>query len=131
MSVQAAKAVIPSPVLVDGVCDYDIATRTIAVRLSELEEAGGRTLWKECHAALKASEDAGWRGTHPSIYASAPGAFQVAHVTPGDFWMLLVRFPPGVSAFSVLIGRPRLVARVAMDRSSRRFISVNFKHVDP
>jgi hypothetical protein len=131
VSVQAAKEVIPQPVLVDGVCDYNTATRTIAVRLSELEEAGGRTLWKECHAALSRSEEVGWRGQHPLIYASAPGAFQVAYVTPGEFWMLLVRFPSGVSAFSELIGKPRLVARVAMDRSSRRFISVNFKHVDP
>jgi hypothetical protein len=131
VSVQAAKEAIPSPVLVDGVVDYDTATRTIAVRLSELEEAGGRTLWKECHAALSRSEKAGWPGRHPLIYASAPGAFRVAHVTAGDFWMLLVRFPPGVATFSELIGKPRLVARVAMDRSSRHFISVNFKHVDP
>jgi hypothetical protein len=122
---------LPSPVVVDGVVDYDTATRTLAVRLSELEQAGGRTLWKECHAALRRSEEAGWRGQHPIVYASAPGAFQVAHATPGDFGMLLVRFPPGVAAFSELIGKPRLAARVAMDRSSRRFISVNFKHVDP
>jgi hypothetical protein len=124
----AAKETIPQPVIVDGVVDYDVATRTIAVRLSELEQAGGRTLWKEAHAALVRAEEMGWRARHPNIYAHAPGAYQVAQATPGDFGMLLFRFPPGVSAFSELIGKPRLVARVGLDRSSRRFISVNFLH---
>ena len=96
-----------------------------------LEQAGGRTLWKECHASLKRSQEMGWRGTHPTLYASTESARNVVTAVTGDFWMLLFRFPPGVAAFSELIGKPRLAARVAMDRSSRRFISVNFKHVDP
>ena len=128
--IAAAKEVVPSPVLVDAVCDVDIPSRTIAVRLSELEQGGNRRLWKDAHQALKASQEAGWRGSHPTLYASTSGARNVAHAQPGDWGMLLFRFPPGVAAFSELISKPRLVARVALDRSSRYFITVNFKHVE-
>jgi hypothetical protein len=45
--------------------------------------------------------------------------------------MLLFSFPKGEASFVQLISKPRLVARVAMDRSSRYFISVNFRHAGP
>lgn len=47
MSVQAAKEVIPQPVIVHAVCNIDIPSRTIAVRLSELVE-GHRFLCGGC-----------------------------------------------------------------------------------
>ena len=124
----AAEAVIPHPLIVDAVVDVDIPSRTLAVRLSELEQGGNRRLWKDAYQALKASREAGWLGSHPTLYASTPTARNVVWGTAGDFQSLLFSFPAGVSAFAELIGKPRLVARVALDRSSRHFISVRLFH---
>jgi hypothetical protein len=127
----AATAPIPSPQIVDGVVAIDIPTRTLAVRVSELEQAGGRRLWREAFDALKASQESGWRTGPPTLWASAPGASQVAHAVPGDFGMLLFRFPTGEASFAALIGKPGLTARVGLDRSTSHFINVRFLHADP
>ena len=128
MSIYATEKV-PQPVIVDGVVDIDIAQRTLAVRRSELTNGYGRLLWREAHAALVRAEEGGWR-TSQSLRASAaiPGGLQVASVTPGNYGMLLCRFPPGESSFSELVGKPGLTAAVGIDRSTRLFISVRFRN---
>jgi hypothetical protein len=123
--VTAATERIVSPKIVDGVVAVDVPSRTLAVRLSDLEQAGGRRLWKEAHAALKASEESGWRTGPPALYASAPGARDVAHAAAGDFQTLLFRFPTGEASFAELIGKPGLTARVGIDISSSHFINVS------
>jgi hypothetical protein len=105
--VTAATETIPQPLIVDAVVDIDTPSRTLAVRLSENEQGYGRLLWKEAHAALVKAEQSGWVTGTPTLYASAPSAEKVAWATPGDFGMLLFRFPSGVAAFAELIGKPR------------------------
>jgi hypothetical protein len=122
--VRAAERV-PSPVVVDAVVDIDTPNRTLAVRVSERESGYNKLWWKEAHTALTTAEQDGWRN-HRHVWASAPGAYQVAYTMPGDYRMLLVRFPSGVSAFVELISRPGLVALVSVDRSTGRFIGVKF-----
>jgi hypothetical protein len=126
MSVRAAERV-PSPVVVDGTVDIDVPSRTLAVRVSERESGYNRMWWKEAHTALRSADEDGWRN-HRYVYASAPGASNVAHAVPGDYRMLLVRFPSGVSAFAELVGKPGLSATVAIDRSSGRFMNVKFSN---
>jgi hypothetical protein len=126
--VTAATTPIPQPYLVDAVVDVDIPSRTLAVWLAELELGYGRRLWREAHEALVRSEQNSWRTGPPTLYASTPDARNVVHAMPGDFGMLLFRFPPGEASFAELIGKPRLVAKVAMDRSAGHFIGVTFKH---
>jgi len=40
--------------------------------------------------------------------------------------MLLARFRPGESAYTELVGRPRLYAIVVLDREQHRFLTVKF-----
>ncbi|HEY6688335.1 MAG TPA: hypothetical protein VI094_19245 [Propionibacteriaceae bacterium] len=124
MTVRAQERV-PAPVVVDGTADIDIPSRTLAVRVSERESGYNRLWWREAHTALKAAEESGWR-SHRAVYASAPGASDVAHATPGDYGMLLVRFQSGMQAFAELVGKPGLSALVSIDRSSGRFMGVRF-----
>jgi hypothetical protein len=80
--------------------------------------------------ALRRSEERGWRNGHPTVYASTPQAYQVAHAVTGDAdfgGMLKFAFPSG-DVYTKLISQPRLYASVWIDRSSNRFINVNFKH---
>jgi hypothetical protein len=118
---------VPQPLAVTGIVDLDIPNRTLAVRLSELESGYSKLWWRESHAALKAAERNGWRG-HRTVYVSTPTASDVAHAVPGDYQMLLVRFPAGVSAFTELVGRPGLTSIVSIDRSSGHFVGVKFLH---
>ena len=53
----AATTPVPQPYIVDGVVDIDTPSRTLAVRLSELEKGYGRLLWREAHRQLRASEE--------------------------------------------------------------------------
>ena len=123
-----ATEVIPQPLIVDAVVDIDTLSRTLAVRLSEREQGIPRMLWKEAHAALVKAEQSGWLTGLPTLYASAPSADKVAWATPGRFGVLLFSFPKGEAAFAELIGKPRLVARVGIDRSSAHFINVRLFH---
>jgi hypothetical protein len=126
VTVRAAERV-PSPVAVDAVVDIDTPNRTLVLRVSERETGYNRLWWREAHTALKAAEQDGWR-THRHVWASAPNAYRVAHAVPGDYQMLLVRFPTGVSAYAELVGRPGLVALVTVDRNSGRFMGVSFSN---
>ena len=124
MSVRAAERV-PSPVVVDGTVDIDVPSRTLAVRVSERESGYNRMWWKEAHTALRSADEDGWRN-HRYVYASAPGASNVAHAVPGDYRMLLVRFPSGEPSFAQLVGKPGLTALVTVDRNSGHFVGVKF-----
>jgi hypothetical protein len=121
---------VVSPLVVDASVYNDVPSRTLVVRLSE--NAGGfeKRLWREAHGALTRAEQSGWRNGG-TLWASAPGAFQVAHAAPGDYGQLLFHFPVGSlgsSAYQSLVSKPGLYAVVGMDRSTSRFINVRFKH---
>jgi hypothetical protein len=118
---------LPQPIVVLGVVAVDLPSRTLQVRASELASGHEKLNWRTAHQALRQAEETGWR-TGGTVYASAPGAYQVAHVNPGDFLSLLVRFPPGEQAFSQLLSRPGLFAWVSVDRSTGKFIGVKFSH---
>jgi hypothetical protein len=97
------------------------------VRVSERESGYSRLWWREAHTALRQAEQNGWR-SHRAVWASTGDAYQVAHATPGDYGMLLCRFPPGEAAFQNLVSKPNLSALVSIDRSSGRFTGVTFLH---
>jgi hypothetical protein len=124
----AAAERLPTPLAVDGVVAIDTPSRTLAVRLSE--SAGGyeQHLWREAHGALSREQDSGWRGATSTVWCSAPGQRNIMAATAGDFQMLLARFRPGESAYTELVGRPRLYAIVTMDRELARFLAVKFLH---
>jgi hypothetical protein len=116
---------VPQPIVVLGVVDRDIANRTLQVRPSELASGYEKLNWRTAHQALVQAEQTGWR-SGGTVYASAPGAFQVAHVVAGDFLSLVAHFPSGEQAFSQLVGKPGLFAWVSVDRSTGRFLRVAF-----
>jgi hypothetical protein len=91
---------LPSPVVVVGVVDHDLASRTLSVRPSELASGYERLNWRTAHQSLVQSQEGGWR-TAQTVYASAPGAYHVAHVGPGAVPVAGGSFPfrcGGVSA---------------------------------
>jgi hypothetical protein len=61
-----------------------------------------------------------------TAWCSAPGRRDIVPAVPGDFGMLLFRFRPGESAYTELVGRPRLCAIVTVDRELCRFLTVKF-----
>jgi hypothetical protein len=118
---------VPQPVVVLGVVDRDLPARTLSMRPSELASGYERLNWRTAHQALVQAEQTGWR-TAQTVWASAPGAFQVAHVVAGPYQSLVAHFPSGEQAFQQLIGKPGLFAFVSGDRSTGRFIGVKFSH---
>ena len=116
---------VPQPVVMTGVVGRDLPARTLTVRLSELASGYERLHWKTAHQALRRAEETGWR-TGRTVWASAPGSFQVAPVVAAPAGTLVVRFPSGEQAFQNLIGKPGLFAFVSVDRSTGRFIGVKF-----
>ena len=116
---------LPQPVVITGVVDRDLPSRSLSVRPSELSSGIERLNWRTAHTALVQAEQTGWRTARP-VWASAPGAHQVAHVVPGPYLSLEVHFPSGVEAFQNLIGKPGLFAYVSVDKSTGRFTAVRF-----
>jgi hypothetical protein len=110
-----------------GVVGVDLPGRTLTVRLSELENGYARLHWKTAHRALVQAEETRWR-TAQTVWASAPGALQVAPVAAAPDGTLLVHFPSGEQAFQNLIGKPGLFAFVSVDRATGRFIGVKFRN---
>ena len=122
---------VPSPHAVDAVVDVDISSRTLTVRISDLANAYARSQWREAWQALSVGEENGWRNSPQTVWASTPQANRVVFATLGDdLWCGMLRFvfPPWQQAFQQLIGKPGLTATVWLDRSSHRFLSVNFKN---
>jgi hypothetical protein len=118
---------VPSPVVMTGVVGRDLQGRTLTVRLSELASGYERLHWKTAHRALLRAEETGWRNAR-TVWASAPGAYQVAPVNAAPDGTLLVHFPSGEQAFQTLIGKPGLFAYVSADRSAGTFIAVRFSN---
>ena len=116
---------VPQPVVVLGVVDRDLASRTLSVRPSELASGYEKLNWRTAHQALVQAEQTGWR-TAQTVWASAPGAFQVASVVAGPYQSLVAHFPSGEQAFAQLIGKPGLFAWVSIDRSTGKYIGVRF-----
>jgi hypothetical protein len=62
---------VPQPLAVTGVVSNDLANRTLTVRLSDLEQGFPRLCWKASYAALRRSEESGWR-TDSRLYGLVP-----------------------------------------------------------
>jgi hypothetical protein len=114
-----------------GVVSIDVANRVLSVRISDLEQGFPRFSWKESYAALRRSEQSGWRTAGPTVWAGTDSADKVASATAGDNTdggRLVFSFAPGQQAYTQLVGKPGLTALVVLDRSAHRFLSVKFKH---
>jgi hypothetical protein len=125
-----ARERLPQPHEATGVVSNDLPNRTLTVKLSDTANGYTRLLWREAFRALRSSEEGGWRNGHPTVWASTPQAYQVAHATAGnaDFGgMLRFAFPSG-DAYTKLISKPGLYATVWIDRGTSRYINVNLKH---
>jgi hypothetical protein len=118
---------VRQPFALDGVVTNDLSQRSLSVRQPDNASGYQRLWWKQAWLQMRAAVEDGWRN-HPSVYASAPGARDVAIVHPGDFQTLTVSFPPGATAYSALIGRPGLYAIAVVDRNTSRFTGIKFLH---
>ena len=130
MSLYATEKV-PQPLAVTGIVDIDIPNRTLTVMLSDAERGFPRLVWRESYAALRRSEESGWRTGQPTVWASTDSADKVASAAAGDAsfgGMLRFQFAPGEASFMQLIGKPGLTAIIVLDRSSHRYMGVKFKH---
>ena len=108
-----------------------ICPPALTLRLSDQANGYTKLLWREAFQALRRSEEGGWRNGHSTVWASTPQAYQAAFATAGDATfggLLQFTFQPGEQAYVDLISKPGLTASVWIDRSSNRFINVNFKH---
>jgi hypothetical protein len=124
-------AVLPSPLAAVGVVSSDRASRTLTVRLSDLEQGFPRLCWREAYRALRRSEEFGWRTADPTVWAGTDSADKVASAVAGeaDFGgMLRFAFQPGEPAYQQLVSKPKLTAIVLLDRSSHRFLGVKFRN---
>jgi hypothetical protein len=131
MTVLAARTPVPSPLAIAAPAVADFAAMSLIVRRPE--NAGGteKLLWREAHGQLVKAEELGWPGGTPLVWASAPGHYQFARVTPGPNLTLLVGFVPGTEnarIYAELVGRPDLSAFVTADKSLRRFLGVTFRY---
>jgi hypothetical protein len=127
----AAATPVPSPHPIDAVVSVDIPSRTLTVRISDIASGYQKLQWKEAWRALKSAEENGWRNSAPTVWADTADSYRVAYATLGDDvfgGMLKFHFPSGVQAFQQLIGKPGLTATAWLDRSTHRFINVNFKN---
>jgi hypothetical protein len=70
---------VPSPMAVTGVVSSIIPERVLVVRISDTESGYAKLAWRTAWRALRSAEESGWRTADPTIYGSAPGAYQVAH----------------------------------------------------
>jgi hypothetical protein len=77
---------------------------------------------------LRAAEELGWRSGPATAYASSPSNERVSFAQVGDYGMLKFHFPVGSEAYRELTGKPGLTASIVLDRSTREFLGVRFKH---
>jgi hypothetical protein len=123
--VTAATVRVPRPVAVDGVVVNDVATRTLAVRLSETAGGYAQQLWREAHQALLRAQESEWRTGHPALWGALWNR-QIVHGLPADYQTLTFTFYPGEPAYAKLVGTPGLAAIVTLERELCRFLSVQF-----
>ena len=127
---QDTAAPIPQPLAIDGIVVNDFANRTLFVKLGDTVTGAPRVAWTNGYQALQLAEDAGYpvRGA-PALWARFEGDDRVARATPGDLFSLKFECPPAEgSAYSRMISKPGLRARVLYDRSMQWFTSVKFRH---
>jgi hypothetical protein len=75
---------VPQPLALDGVVTNDPLSRSLSLRQPDNASGYQRLWWKQAWLQLKAAVEDGWRN-HPYVFASAPGAYQVAHANPGGW----------------------------------------------
>jgi hypothetical protein len=120
---------LPQPLAVDAVVSVDADSRTLAVRLPDAAGGHAQSLWRQAHLALLTAERSGFRSRVPPVWAHTDRRRDIAHGRPGEFATLRFTFPRTPdSAYSELVGRPRLAAVVVIDRSAGHFLSVRFLH---
>jgi len=118
---------LPQPRAATGVVVHDPATRTLSVRLSELESGYAKLLWREGWQALRRSQEAGWPiDGAPWVWADVPGGRRVVHGQPIDGVALTFHFPTGTAGYAELISKPGLWAIITMDVATRHILGVRF-----
>jgi hypothetical protein len=119
---------LPQPKAAVGVVFADPSSRTLTVRLSELEGGYAQALWREGWQALRLAQEAGWPlGGLPWVYADAPGsARRTIHGEPVEGGGLSFHWPVGTPGFAELISRAGLTSIVTMDIVTRRISTVRF-----
>jgi hypothetical protein len=126
----AATTPLPSPLAVVGVVSSIIPERALVVRISDTASGYERRCWREAFAALRRSEEGGWRDAAPAVYASTDKADKVASAVAGDAafgGLLRFTFRPGEESYMQLVGQPGLTCFVVLDREQQRFLSVKFR----
>jgi len=124
-----AAEVLPSPLAVDAAVDVDFDSRTLAARLPDGAGGHAQSMWRQAHAALLAAERSGFRTRVPAVWAHTDQRRDVAPGRAGEFATLRFTFSRTPdSAFSELVGRPRLSALVVIDRSTGYFMSCRLYH---
>lgn len=121
--------VIPRPRAATAVVFADPASRTLSVRISELESGYMQTLWRSGWQALRQAHEAGWPpGGPPSVFADAPKSRRTVHGVPTEAGALSFHWPVGTPGFAELVSRPGLYAVVTMDVNTHFISSVKFLH---
>jgi hypothetical protein len=127
--VTAATVPVPQPLAADGMVFIDPATRTLTVRPSDTASGYTRLLWKQGWQALRQAQESGYRSGVPDVWASAPGARQIAHGVPGEGGTLKFTFHTSQPAYSELVNKPGLSAIITVDRGTSRILGVKFRHL--
>jgi hypothetical protein len=122
----AATTPVPQPLAADGVVFNDVGARTLHVRLSDQASGYTKLLWQQGWQALRRAEETGWRHGVTAVWASAPGARQIAHGLPGEGGTLKFTFHTSQPAYSALVSKPGLAAIVTVDRGTHRILGVKF-----
>jgi hypothetical protein len=130
--VTAATEPIVSSLFVEAPVVVDSGNKILFVKRPETESGYTLLLWRECHGALLRAQETGFRTGHETAWAGVTGDSRITHAVAVSGLKLMFQFPGVPSAlgpFQRLISTPGLVARVQMDRSTSRFISVRFTNV--
>jgi hypothetical protein len=118
--------VMPRPRAATAAVFADPATRTLHVRLSELESGYMQTLWRSGWTALRQSYENGWPPSGP-LQVYCDGRRDVWGV-PTEGGALSFTWPVGVAGYADLVGRPGLYAVVTMDVNTHFISTVKFLH---
>jgi len=119
--------VLPQPKAAIAVVFNDPSSRTLTVRLSELEDGYTRMLWARGWQLLRQAREAGWPpGGPPLVFADAPGSYRVVHGVPEAGGALSFTWPVGKPGYAELVAKPNLTAIVTLDRSAHHILTCRF-----
>jgi hypothetical protein len=130
--VAAATEVVVSPLFVEAPVIVDSASKILYVKRPENEPSYSLLCWRESHMALVQAQETGFRNGHETVWAGVTGDSRITYALAVPGLKLQFQFPGVPSAlkpFQKLTSTPGLVARVQMDRSANRFVSVRFTNV--